>query len=164
MPYITLVGGRRLFVKEYATLRQLCGQYREDTALKIALTKIHKTSIDNTIGKWILKKYSKAIDWILLNSFYYDYSKRYYTGIIVEFFNDELEDYYDAYLIDNEGKDWALDFIDWHKILDLPIKTNVNLTEPEILAQVLWEITYHGWTNEAIKEKFESLYSHTKNV
>ena len=46
---------------------------------------------------------------------------------------------------------YALDFVDWHELIDAEIEHSVALFPREILAYILWEITFWGFSRNQIK-------------
>lgn len=81
-----------------------------------------------------------------------------YTGtdnhILVESIDDEGDSWVHVGLIDTATDDrFAVDFIDWSELVDLLIEDRVGLCHYDRLAHVLWELTFHGFTRESIKEQ-----------
>lgn len=51
-----------------------------------------------------------------------------------------------------EGKSYSVDYIDWSELVDLLVEDRVGLCHYDRLAHVLWELTFHGFTRDAIRE------------
>jgi len=76
-----------------------------------------------------------------------------------EFDVDEQERYYDVSAKDDRETFWAMDFMDWKKCLDMEIdpETLSKHSSLDIIAHCLWEITWHGFTQEEVKKKANEL-------
>lgn len=59
---------------------------------------------------------------------------------------------------------YGLDFTDWQEWLGLEIKNLTNLSDIEVLANILWEMTYSGFTQEQIQEKRDRLIKIAKEI
>ena len=59
-----------------------------------------------------------------------------------------------------EEVSWGLDFTDWSKWLDMEIDdpTLWSYTEVQVIAHVLWEMTFHGYDESEIKGKEQSIH------
>jgi len=70
------------------------------------------------------------------------------------------EEWNDCHSIDSDGKKWALSFVDWAEVLGMVADENrfdVVKDDMEYIAEVIWEITFHGYSEEDIKKKGDSL-------
>jgi hypothetical protein len=60
-------------------------------------------------------------------------------------------------LLYNEKEDetFALDFFPWSELIDMKIKRDepLGLTDDEVLAHILWEITFWGYTESEVKKQ-----------
>ena len=76
-------------------------------------------------------------------------------------------DWYNVYGIE-EGNDetWALDFTSWPEWLGMDIteKTLKEIPELAILASVLYEITYHGYSSGDLEEARKVLMDRVKEI
>lgn len=52
---------------------------------------------------------------------------------------------------------YAVDFIPWNELIDLEIYSLTNLDKNAILAHILWEITFYGYTSEKVNKEREKL-------
>jgi len=60
--------------------------------------------------------------------------------------------YYDA----NNSKcsrTFGVGFTPWSKIIDTPIINEANYSLERVVAEILWEMTFYGWTEEKVKTK-----------
>lgn len=81
-----------------------------------------------------------------------------YTGtdnhILVESVEDEGGSWVHVGLLDTAtGDNFAIDFVDWSELVDLMIEDRVGLCHYDRLAHVLWELTFHGFNREDIREQ-----------
>lgn len=57
-------------------------------------------------------------------------------------------------LNETKNETYGIDFLDWSELINKKIKTNFSgseLTESEILAHILWEITFWGFSADKVK-------------
>lgn len=47
---------------------------------------------------------------------------------------------------------YSIDFLPWENLIDKEIETNLKLTPEKIAAHILWEITFWGWSSNAVKQ------------
>ena len=60
----------------------------------------------------------------------------------------------DVCLLDElEDELFSLDFVDWSDIIDLELYDSAKITRAECLAHILWEITFWGFSREAINKQ-----------
>ena len=63
------------------------------------------------------------------------------------------EDYIDVCLYDEEDDEFfAADFQPWEHLISKEILTAINLSREQIMAHILWEITFWGYSSERVKE------------
>lgn len=69
----------------------------------------------------------------------------------------EGEDFIDVCLY-NEDEDglFAIDFFLWSEIVDYPVIAALKLSDEEMLAHILWQITFWGFSEEEIKKQGEA--------
>lgn len=52
------------------------------------------------------------------------------------------------------NKFYGCGFEDWNKIIDTPIINTIKKLKLEgVVAEILWELTFYGWTNKTVKKK-----------
>lgn len=78
-----------------------------------------------------------------------------HTIVLREVADDE-HTYVDVHL-EHDGTTFAVDYIDWTRLIDLQIRDDIGLQAHDILAHILWEITFHGFTNSKVKQSRETL-------
>jgi hypothetical protein len=60
--------------------------------------------------------------------------------------------YYNCNL-NKHSKYFAVGYVPWTKIIDLPIINEIKWSINLIAAEILWELTFYGWTEESAKVK-----------
>ena len=63
-----------------------------------------------------------------------------------------IEKYVDVHLKDSSDEVTSMSYVDWAEIVDMNISCDTDLTMYEQLTHVLWEMTFHGFSNEAVKQ------------
>lgn len=88
-------------------------------------------------------------------------------SINITFVKDEDDEWYDVHGVeDGSNEKWAIEMSDWRKWLGAPIHQAAldSLTDREILAHILWEMTFHGFSNEQVALKRKELSDLVKRV
>ena len=68
---------------------------------------------------------------------------------VYEFVNGENTYSFDTYIVDPDGNDFSLLYMDWDDVLSLSIEDlTLELNKELIAACVLYEMTWFGWTEE----------------
>ncbi len=57
----------------------------------------------------------------------------------------------------SEKSFYALDFVPWEELINLNISSEIQLEDKEIAANILWEITFWGYSSDQIKKESEKL-------
>jgi hypothetical protein len=65
---------------------------------------------------------------------------------------------------DHEDGHYALDFMDWGEIIECEVVAPKKLNQTTIVAHVLWEITFWGFSREKITEEKKELNKAIKEV
>ena len=76
--------------------------------------------------------------------------------IVVESVTENNEEYSKVTLNDGDTT-YAVDFMDWNELIDLNIKDKISRELSEMLAHVLYEITWWGFTRESVNQQREEL-------
>jgi hypothetical protein len=64
---------------------------------------------------------------------------------------DPDEEYIDVHLKSQTSKEtYSISYVDWADIIDSSVVTEQKLDLTDIVAHILWEITFHGWTRKEI--------------
>ena len=63
---------------------------------------------------------------------------------------------------DNSNKYFAAGMTSWNKIIDTPIINEGNFSPERLASEVLWEITFYGWSNVQVKDSVKELQSRLK--
>lgn len=81
--------------------------------------------------------------------------------IVVDSNVQDDEEFTDIYIQCGEDK-WGTSFIDWNSLIDLPVDDRISLEVSEILAHVLYDITFWGFTRKNVLEAGDSLSNSDK--
>ena len=69
---------------------------------------------------------------------------------------DTEEPYIDVFLYDEiSDENFAVDFCDWCNVLSYEVSNPLNFTNEEMVAHILWEITFWGFSQEKVNEQKE---------
>lgn len=68
-----------------------------------------------------------------------------------------IEKYIDVLILDDTGQTYSTCYVDWCDLIDSTIVSDLELDMNEQLAHVLWEITFHGFSNESVTQSREEL-------
>jgi|TARA_B110000495_G_C23037996_1_gene620785 hypothetical protein len=82
------------------------------------------------------------------------------SSIFLKEVKDEsgLDDCIDTCLYNGDVDEfYALDFLPWENLIEKKIHTELKLTKEQIMAHILWEITFWGFTAEKVKEAGDKL-------
>jgi len=76
----------------------------------------------------------------------------------ITFEGEEAEKVTDVCILDEEKDELsAMDFISWEDLIDLEVFNAINLPNEEVLAAILWEITFWGFDEETIQKEKNKL-------
>lgn len=76
--------------------------------------------------------------------------------IVVESNVQDQEEFVDVYIESDTGR-WGTCFIDWNDLIDLPIADKISTELSDVLAHVLYDITFWGFTRKNVIEAGESI-------
>ena len=76
--------------------------------------------------------------------------------IVVESVVENNEEFSKVTLHDGETT-YAIDFMDWNELINLEIKDKISRELSEMLAHVLYEITWWGFTRESVNQQRKEL-------
>ena len=78
--------------------------------------------------------------------------------VIKQAYDQDNNEYIDVHLENTQdGTTTAIDFIDWAKIIDLPIHDDISREVTQMLAHVLYELTWWGFTRESVRQQGDEL-------
>ena len=86
-----------------------------------------------------------------------DNTYQHYTIVLTQVTGED-ESHVDVHLQQGDST-YAVDYVDWSRLIDLQIREEVGLQAHMILAHILWEITFHGFTNNKVSENRKALES-----
>jgi hypothetical protein len=63
-----------------------------------------------------------------------------------------------------ENKTYAIDFTLWSELIDMEVYKEFEIEGTEALAHILWEITFHGFTEKEVSRKRDELKELTRRI
>lgn len=89
------------------------------------------------------------------------------SEMIISIRKVESEDggYEDVYgIVPDDPMGYALDFIDWREVLGMEISEEITekYVWTDILAHIMYEITFYGYSNEAVEENRKVILEEVK--
>lgn len=79
-------------------------------------------------------------------------------SIVIEGNVQDGEEFTDVYLSNGDDK-WGTSFVDWDELIDLTVDDRTSVAIHEILAHVMYDITFHGFTRKSVIDAGEDLRS-----
>ena len=70
---------------------------------------------------------------------------------------DDDDEFIDVHMMDKSGDKWGVDFSDWNELIDIPIDDKISTELSEMLAHVLYEITWWGMTARSIDDQRDDM-------
>jgi hypothetical protein len=78
--------------------------------------------------------------------------------VVLNEIKDENEDVIDVCFYDeSEDEHYALDFMDWGEIIECEVVAPKKFNQTTIVAHILWEITFWGYSRDKITEQRKTL-------
>lgn len=72
--------------------------------------------------------------------------------------DEDGEEFVDVCLYNEETDElFAMDFVPWSELIDMPVVKAYKATDTECLSYILWEITFWGFSQEKIKDQADLL-------
>ena len=71
--------------------------------------------------------------------------------------DEETNEQYVGVTLKKQDETWAIDFIPWGDLLCCEVVDNVGVDTSNLLAHILWELTFWGWTNSDVQEQASTL-------
>lgn len=62
------------------------------------------------------------------------------------------------------NKKFAFGSVKWSEIIDTPIINNTDLSNDQLLGEILWELTFYGWTEAKIKKTWDTIGKRVKEA
>lgn len=75
---------------------------------------------------------------------------------------DEIS-YIDVYMKDEQGQRWSIDFLDWNELVDLKIDDRISNEVSEMLAHILYEVTWWGRTRRSVTDQGKELLAEAQD-
>lgn len=79
--------------------------------------------------------------------------------------DDNNEECVDVYLLNTtDNETYSLDFIEWSDLVDLVIEDQIGLSTSDIVAHILWEITFWGMNKDDIELEKKRTLEATEDI
>lgn len=73
---------------------------------------------------------------------------------------DDTSEYVDVHLYSEQTDEtFAISYTDWSELIDLPITMVQQFDMVDQLAHILWELTFHGFSRDAVAKARAELYA-----
>ena len=72
-------------------------------------------------------------------------------------------EYINVHLRCGQNDTWGVDFIDWNELIDLPIEDNISNELSGMLAHILYELTWWGFSRESVNQQRKELEKVSKD-
>ena len=59
--------------------------------------------------------------------------------------------------LNKHNKTFAMGFTPWSKLIDTPIVNEAGYANESVLAEILWELTFYGWTENRVNLKVKEI-------
>ena len=77
--------------------------------------------------------------------------------IVIDQVSADGVSYIDVYMIDEHEQHWSIDFVDWNELVDLNIEDRISNELSEMLAHILYEVTWWGITRRSVVDQGQEL-------
>ena len=86
------------------------------------------------------------------------------TMFVGKSYDEFHKKYFDEVFVNKEHDKtaYALDFTPWEEILAMPVKSEYDIDKT--VAQIIWEITFHGYSQKPIQKKMSNLVKEVENI
>tara|TARA_B100002019_G_scaffold106695_1_gene91687 strand:+ start:29510 stop:29959 length:450 start_codon:yes stop_codon:yes gene_type:complete len=81
-----------------------------------------------------------------------------HSTIYIKEVHQDQEAYIDVCLRNEDGDEYfSLDFLPWKSLLQLNIDSNIKLNKEEMMAHILWELTFWGFSSASVDAQGKKL-------
>jgi len=86
-----------------------------------------------------------------------------HSSIYIKEVNQDQEIFVDVCLRSEDGDEYfSLDFLPWESLLELNVDSNIELTKEEMMAHILWELTFWGFSASKVDEQGKKIIDMTE--
>lgn len=83
--------------------------------------------------------------------------------IVVDQVSADDVSYIDVYMKDEQDQRWSIDFLDWNELVDLKIDDRISNEVSEMLAHILYEVTWWGRTRRSVTDQGKELLAEAQD-
>lgn len=76
---------------------------------------------------------------------------------------DTSTEHMDVHGVDSNGETFAIEWVDWKKLIDLPVYSKKKLDLISIVCHLLYELTFNGYTHAQLMKSIEDLEQDIKD-
>lgn len=92
-------------------------------------------------------------------------NKKTKNSIVLNEINESDQNFVDVCYFDSKDDEhYGLDFMDWSEILQCEVIAPKKFNQTTIVAHILWEITFWGYSRDKIKEQALSLHQSAEEI
>ena len=143
------------------TLRELIECVTTKGFFNKTVTQLQILHGDHPDTQQVIRKYRNVVDQMLdlpgddrLND---------HTIVIDSGVDAANNEYIKVYLRCGQDNTWGVDFIDWNELIDLPIQDKISNELSGMLAHILYELTWWGFTRESVNQQRTELENVSKD-
>ena len=143
------------------TLRELIECVTTKGFFNKTVTQLRILHGDHPDTQQVIRKYRNVVDQMLDlpgDDKLHDHTIVIDTG--VDAANNE---YIKVHLRCGQDNTWGVDFIDWNELIDLPIQDKISNELSGMLAHILYELTWWGFTRESVNQQRVELENISKD-
>jgi hypothetical protein len=59
---------------------------------------------------------------------------------------------------------FAMGFVPWSKLIDTPVINKAGFSNEQLLAEILWEFTFYGWTEKRVEKRIDEIEGKIKEA
>lgn len=133
------------------TLRELIECVTTKGFFNKTVTQLQILHGDRPDTQQVIRKYRNVVDQML--DLPGDDKLNDHTIVIDTGVDAANNEYIKVYLRCGQDNTWGVDFIDWNELIDLPIQDKISNELSGMLAHILYELTWWGFTRESVNQQ-----------
>jgi hypothetical protein len=136
------------------TLKELLSTCNYKTIFNLIYKKHLKSKSNTEVRKFDLGFYSAWMELLSIKPQSARHAYNLYINELEDDLDEDSEPIIDITLRDVDKDElYALDFCKWSEIIDIQIENATSLNRNEILSEILWEITFWGFSQQRISSE-----------
>lgn len=143
------------------TLRELIECVTTKGFFNKTVTQLQILHGDHPDTQQVIRKYRNVVDQML--DLPGDDKLNDHTIVIDTGVDAANNEYIKVHLRCGQDNTWGVDFIDWNELIDLPIQDKISNELSGMLAHILYELTWWGFTRESVNQQRVELENISKD-